>query len=70
MRRDGGDRRHQDFRDFLARLGELMPEQRRVLGAAMAGTREDALTPTEARFSECPFYPHCKSADVQPWGWR
>jgi transposase-like protein len=58
----------QEFRDFLARLGELTPEQRRALGAAMAGTREDALALIEARFGERPLCPHCKSADVQPWG--
>ena len=58
----------QDFQVFLARLGELTPEQRTTLASAMVGSRQDALAIIEARFGEGPFCPYCKSRDIQPWG--
>ena len=58
----------QDFQVFLARLGELTPEQKSTLASAMAGSRQDSIAIIEARFSEGPFCPHCQSRDIQPWG--
>jgi hypothetical protein len=49
----------QHFQAFLARLGELTPEQMRVLGATMAGSRTDAVAIIEARFAAGAACPHC-----------
>ena len=56
-----------DFQVFLARLGELSAEQRRMLAAAMSGSRADATAIIEARFAEEPFCPKCGSHDAAPW---
>jgi transposase-like protein len=58
----------QDFRDFLARLDELTPDQKAALASVMAGSRTDAIAIIEARFGEGPFCPHCASRDIAPWG--
>lgn len=55
----------QDFQLFLARLGELTGEQMRLLGAALAGSRADAVALIEARFSEGPACPHCGSSELK-----
>ncbi len=58
----------QDFQDFLARLGELTPEQMRVLGVAMSGSRTDAIAIIEARFAEAAACPHCASRGLAKRG--
>lgn len=60
----------QEFQVFLARLGELSPEQTKTLAAAMSGSRPDAIAIIEARFGEGAFCPDadCASRDIAPWG--
>ena len=58
----------QEFRDYLARLGELTADQRRALESAMQGARADAIAIIEARFGDGPFCPHCASQKIRPWG--
>ena len=60
----------QEFQAFMARVGELSPEQTKTLAAAMAGSRPDAIAIIEARFGEGAFCPDaaCGSRDIAPWG--
>lgn len=57
-----------EFQAFLSRLGELTPEQARVLGHAMAGSRTDAVAIIEARFAERAECPHCGSRRMKKSG--
>ena len=58
----------QEFRHFLARLGELTADQTRALASAMTGARSDAIAIIEARFGDGPYCPHCASRQVGTWG--
>jgi transposase-like protein len=58
----------QDFQAFLTRLSELTAEQMRVLGAAMAGSRTDAIAIIEASFAETAACPHCSSRRMKRSG--
>jgi transposase-like protein len=56
------------FQTFLAKLGELTAEQKRVLGTAMAGSRSDATAIIEARFAENAQCPHCQTRQITKSG--